>query len=721
MSPSASPPLPAARAMRNRLFWLVGFGTLVALVLGCVSRTYPPLPRELTLELTFPAGSPGRVEPLISAGVFGDADFIAVNYLTATTATFSYDYWGFGGPASEPVTFVPGKRHTLRLALPAFTALRGTPAAKTAPLLLEFDGRTILRQDVPFHQRASHQIFFGENPVGGSTGGGEFGGKIFTTGHRPVRGPPSAFFSWPARLAVWVVAKPGEVPVVAGLSIAVALLFRWLVARLAALRPRHPPAPTFAGHSRPPHGWFLATLAVCAAAFLFVVTGGTFHLIFPEVFGNFYDHQAASLLHGHLDVPEAALGGESFVFAGKHYGYFGPTPALLRLPFGLFDLGFGQLSRSFLLAYYVASLAAVYALLVHASRLLSGRPTWPARTDVVLLVASAGLGTTLFFVSSRAYIYHEAILCGVACALWSGWCSLRWLAAPSGRAWLGALLLGTLAVHSRPPVGLFALSLLGCVAAAHLWQARAAGLRAWSRPVAIGLLSVLGVLSFNGLSYLKFKTFDGAPLKYHVQYHPARLAAIGGKNFHASNFRYNFDGYVWRPNFLFRPTFPYFFIVGRNPNDYPGAKIDLAEPALALPYTMPAVVFLAVAGGLLAAVRWPAARPPLALLALAALPMSAALFMAVAISQRYTADFCPALLIAAAFGLVGAELLPRRLHRLARTTAALLALASVCVTAAVTLHYQGEGVWGVPADVQARYQSFRKSADTFLGLSPHDR
>jgi len=709
------------------VFWLAGLVTLVALAFFGVSRTYPPLPRELTLTVKFPDGIPGRTEPLIASGQFGEADFITINYLSPTTATFSYDYWGFGGPTSAPVTFQAGERHTLRVAMPAFIALLGTLKTDTAPLRLEFDGREILHQAVAYHQRRSDLIFFGENPVGGTTGGGVFRGEILTGRNRIVAGPPTAFFSRDARIAAWVALKPGEVAIVALLSIATAFLAGRLAFSLVSLYRRRPRSPGFSGHTQTPHVWFVGSTAICAIAFLYVVTGGTFRLLFTEEFGSFYDHQAVSLLHGHLDVPSSALDGEAFAYGGKIYGYFGPTPALLRLPFAFFEIGFGQLSRSFLLGYYLASLAAVYALLIHASRLLSTRATWPARVDVILLVVSAGLGTTLFFVSSRAYIYHEAILCGVAFALWSSWCSLRWLAQPVSQWWLGALACGVLAVHSRPPVGLFALTFLGCVAATHLYHVcvspsfRLTLSPSSLRPISIGLLSVFGVFSFNALSYLKFKTFDGAPLKYHVQYHPARLAAIDGKNFHLSNVHYNFDGYIWRPNFHLAPAFPYFFVDGRNPNEYRGTKIDLAEPTLALPYTAPAIVFLALAGALVAAFRWPTARLPLALLALASVPMSAALFMAVAISQRYTADFCPALLVAAAFGLAAFELLPRGLLRATRIFTATLALCAMFITAALTLSYQGEGVWGVPADVKARYQSMRQAVDGFFHSNSHDR
>ena len=48
--------------------------------------------------------------------------------------------------------------------------------------------------------------------------------------------------------------------------------------------------------------------------------------------GNFYDLQARALFHGHLSVPDGSLGIEGFVVDGRTYMYFGPFPALLRMP-----------------------------------------------------------------------------------------------------------------------------------------------------------------------------------------------------------------------------------------------------------------------------------------------------------------------------------------------------------------------------------------------------
>lgn len=709
---------------------LIGLAAFALLALVFSADSIPRLPPEIVLQLRFPEGIPERNEPIVSAGVEGHADFIAIEYTGKNTATFNYDYWGFGGPHSAPVAFEPGSRHTLRLAMPAFTQLRGDPAPppSLAPVRLEFDGREILNAPVRFHLHTPDRIFFAENPVGGTTAGRVFRGDIYTAEQRRLRGSPAVMFSRQDRLVHWLKTSPWQIAIAALLALAAAFAARWLSSSAARFLPDR--VPVVAVNPARPHRWFAATTLLCGLAFTNVITGGTYRLIFEESFTSFYDYQAASFLAGRLDVPEPAVSAEAFVFEGKRYGYFGPTPALLRLPFAALHVAPGQLSRCYLLAYFVACLAAVYALLIYATRQLGGPSAWPARRDVVLFVGSAGLGSTLFFLSSRAYIYHEAILCGVAFALWSSWGALHWLARPASRWWLGALLLGTLAVHSRPPVGLFALTFLGCVAALHLFRARAADPRPLFavlrsapllRPAAIGLGSVLGVLTFNGLSYLKFRSFDGAPLKYHVQYHPERLAVIEGKNFHLSNLRYNFDGYIWRPNFVVRPIFPYFYIVGRNPNEYSGAKIDLTEPTLALPYTAPSLAFLALAGGALAFYRWPGSRVPLALVAAALGPMSLALFAAIAISQRYTADFLPGLLVASAFGFASFATLAPAWQRGLRLTVTVLTVLAILISVATALEFQGNGVWGVPADIKARYQSMRQTADTFFGFTSHDR
>src|SRR5207248_5632660 len=87
--------------------------------------------------------------------------------------------------------------------------------------------------------------------------------------------------------------------------------------------------------------------------------------------------------------------------------------------------------------------------------------------------------------------------------------------------------------------------------------APARDLRAVRRHFAIGLFSVVGVASFNGLSYLKFDTIDGCPLRLNVQYDAARLARIDGKQFHLVNLPVAWETYITQPNFKLDSHFPF--------------------------------------------------------------------------------------------------------------------------------------------------------------------
>lgn len=110
--------------------------------------------------------------------------------------------------------------------------------------------------------------------------------------------------------------------------------------------------------------------------------------------------------------------------------------------------------------------------------------------------------------------------------------------------------------------------------------------------------------------------------------------------------------------------------------------MDVAEPTLALPYAMPALLALAVAAALS---RKQTLGHPLGLVALAALQTSAAMFTAVWISHRYTGDFCPPLFEIAAFGVPALGLLRPRLRSGARALLLVLTGTSFLATLALVL------------------------------------
>jgi hypothetical protein len=469
----------------------------------------------------------------------------------------------------------------------------------------------------------------------------------------------------------------------------------------------------------PGHLGFGVTALACTSLFAWMVTFGTFSFVAEDSFGSFYDHQAAAWLQGRWDVPEAALQGEAFVVNGKVYGYFGPTPALLRVPLAALGVAFASTTRVWMLLQYIACLGAAYALLRLATR-------WRDPASPISAWASAiftlivGLGTTLFFLGSRAYVYHEAILCGTAFALWSVVCAFRFLESPRSRWWIGALICAVLSVHARAPVGLFALLVLASVALWHAYREFKVGARqAAARSGVIAGLAGAGLASFNLVSYLKFGTIEGCPLRYNVQYTTEQLAVLGHRNFHLSNLRFNTDTYLRRPIFSISAEFPYVYRAFINRREYPESRIAYRDPVLALPWSMTALLALAIGGSLLVFARRAAGtRVALGATWSAGLAAALAMLTAVAVTHRYTADFLPFLITAAAFGLTACEALSGRLRATIRALTTALAVLGVAVTGAITLHHQREIVWGVPAEVRREYQGWRENVARLFGGAP---
>jgi heme A synthase len=100
--------------------------------------------------------------------------------------------------------------------------------------------------------------------------------------------------------------------------------------------------------------------------------------------------------------------------------------------------------------------------------------------------------------------------------------------------------------------------------------------------------------------------------------------------------------------------------------------------------------------------------------------VSLAMFTAVATSQRYTADFCPLMICGAAYGGLMVESLPQAWRRASHTVWSVLTAAAVLVTLALTVRYQGELVWGVPADVSRNYRALCARVDHLFDISPRE-
>lgn len=707
------------------LRWIVAAGVVLALSALSLRRYLPPLPNPLTLDLVIEHHAPGKSEPLITAGRTGAGDFLFVRYEEGNAISFGYETWGDAGQFSRSVPLPPDGRLRLQIEMPGLSQIQGGFAPRNERFRIVANGTELFSAPVGYNVRRPADIYFAENPIGGTACDEELHGRLLLADGREVRGFPSPLVAARERLVGWLAISRWQA--LSALLVGVAIVVFWnrvrwrditsvvtAIARGGRAWSEHPLGGKLV-HRLGRHRWFWFTSIACTFSFAWMVSYGTFKLFYAETFSNFYDHQAASLLQGRLDVPDEAISGEAFIVDGKRYGYFGVTPALLRLPLVIFGVHFGELTRAFMIVYFAVTLAGCYALLRTLYQ-LSGRGNQPPPAWATLCcVGGAGAGSTVYYLGSRAYVYHEAILCGIMFAVLACWMAFRHFAAPGSRAWMLALVFGILSVHARPPTGFFALTFLASTAVAVVvgqWTERA---KLASRQLAIALGCGLGVFSFNVLSYLKFKTFEGCPLRYNVQYDAARLARIDGRQFHLVNLPIAIDSYLIRANFRLERSFPYFFIGSGEPGrSWPKTKIDYHDNTLAFPYAMPGLVALAALGGIAAFLRLPTLRILVVATWLAGVPMTLAMFTAIAITHRYTADFCPFLITAAAFGVIGIEHASSGWRRLLQTVVGAGTLAAVFITFAITLHYQGQDVWGVPDEVRANYASLRRGFDTVV-------
>jgi hypothetical protein len=158
------------------------------------------------------------------------------------------------------------------------------------------------------------------------------------------------------------------------------------------------------------------TLVLSAALWIFTMTGGQ-QIFVQEVLGSAYDSQAEHFLRGDVGVDAAASAHETMIINGKIRMYFGPFPALLRIPLNLiYPAGHGKWSR---ISGFCAGVIALFAFAglvktaLRSSPLSSQARNWMGNACVI----GFALGSPLLLLLGNLSIYDEAIIWGLACSL----------------------------------------------------------------------------------------------------------------------------------------------------------------------------------------------------------------------------------------------------------------------------------------------------------------
>ena len=432
--------------------------------------------------------------------------------------------------------------------------------------------------------------------------------------------------------------------------------------------------------------------ALAIVVFAYFLLEGRFDLFEPEFLSSFYDVQARSLLEGHWDVPARSLAWERFEIDGKYYTYFGPWPAFLRMPIlALTHRLDGQLSRVSMLLAYGLLLGAAARLCWQARTLVRGNgpPTRATLLGAGGFVFLIGCGSTVLFLSGRTWVYHEALLWGLAWTLAAFSCFIAYVVDPTRRNLVLVSATATLAFLSRATVGsgpvlalgaLLVVLVVGRILAArrgavHASEAvaepgpepswmrvlgipgeAAARVRLW--PLAIATAVPLALYAY--VNYSKFRSLYGLPLEKQ----DIIVASDLGQRAFAANDG-SITGLTYLPTNLlqyFRPDaigFDRFFpwvTFSREPRVIGSPVFIDIDFSASITASSTLVLLLAVIG-LIAIVRAPkpaTAGSSAALLRVPVVLASVGAFVTLSIAylqHRYEADFLPMFVIAGAAGL----------------------------------------------------------------------
>lgn len=471
--------------------------------------------------------------------------------------------------------------------------------------------------------------------------------------------------------------------------------------------------------------------------------------------GSFYDAQGRAFLHGHLYVPPAAASFEGFVINGRTYLYFGPFPALLRLPILLITHALdGRMTQLSMLLALIVLLAGGNIAQWRIRELI--RPAAPLargeRAGAFMLALALGAGGVTLFLLSWPVVYHEAELWGAALSVAAIAAVLGVIARPGiGRIALAGVL-ALLAVQARVSVGLgpiVALAILALGALARLLAQRGF-VRRVCRPLselgppratvatvaALVAAFVIPLASAVALNEAKFGSALSLPLAKQVdtRIDPVQRAYVIAN--HGA-----IDGLQFVPTTLLaalRPdaigtvrAFPFIGLPNSPPTVIGSVTFNALLPSLSALTSMPLFCLLTLAG-IVVLVR----RGQIVLLGLV-LATAVGFVPALAFGStatRYLADLLPCLWVGACAGmsgLLGGD--PARHRRAAsdparrrrRATSAWLTVAAVLVVAAILIN----GSVGLvqqrllaPGDSAAQRASFvgtQDSIDRFLGRAPH--
>ena len=427
---------------------------------------------------------------------------------------------------------------------------------------------------------------------------------------------------------------------------------------------------------------------------IFTTTGGQ-QIFVKEVLGGAYDSQAEHFLRGDVDVDADAIGHEAMLVNGKVRMYFGPFPALLRLPLNfIYPPGYGKWSR---ISGFCAGVIALFAFAGLMRTALCSSPLSSRARDWLgnACVIGFALGSPLLLLLGNLSIYDEAIIWGFALSLGAIFFAFRSRKA-EGIALTGALLGFSLcagcAFLSRVTFGAPFILIAPFLALAIRPENRIINFAALLLPLGAALAFYIW------LSYARFGSPFGVNFDYYINPVHAEFAHKFGV-FSPRRIPYSFADYFGL-RFPALQSDPPFFATDRHSYDYPSLySNDFSEVYLPLPWCSGWLVFGSIIGIICLFQRKRADLFERAA-AIALFGQCLCILSYFLLAQRYAADFYPFLVFCLIIFLCsGGVALLRSRHLMI----GLIAL-SVLVNSLATISWLLDADQNVPMTTKAAWE-----------------
>ncbi len=373
---------------------------------------------------------------------------------------------------------------------------------------------------------------------------------------------------------------------------------------------------------------------------------------------NFFDLQARAMFHGHLSLPNGALGIEGFVHDGRTYTYFGLFPSIIRMPILLVTSSLdGKLTvSSMLIAWLLTGLFS--SLLLWRVRYLVRGDCAMGRTEATaygVLMATIMGGTVWMLLASIPYVFNEDIAWSICLTVASIFALLGVMERPSWSRVIASGLLILCANFDRATTGWACVVGAGLISVWFLLGLGGQENRRWFVPVlAAGLIPLFMGCAFN---YAKFGVPFGVPITDQVwshvnAYRQRFLLANHNSEVGTVYAPTNIATYFRPDNLSISRVFPFITLPTSPPKALNGVLFDKLYRTASVPASTP-LLFLLSIWGLVTAFR-PKAVGKVALtrlLLVAAASAGAALMLWGYIGPRYLGDFVPFLALASAVGM----------------------------------------------------------------------